>query len=107
MCPFVIVVIMIALILFMPAVYAMGVTRGIVFERLHECSEGAEGGKSDGGKSESGTAGTPSVQAGTPDVMSGGAKNTLQSTQTATKCTRCAKMKYCIDPTPEMAVFCM
>lgn len=76
MCPFVIVVIMIALILFMPAVYAMGIARGITHERRHECAESAEGGK------------------------------TLPSSQPQTKCTKCAKMRICMDPPMGMEVFC-
>lgn len=42
MCPFVIVVIIIALVLFMPAVYSMGVARGITMERHpeQECATG-------------------------------------------------------------------
>ncbi len=90
MCPFVIVVIMIALILFMPAVYAMGMARGIIYERHHECLDGGPGNYSKVGEDSK-----TSAQKG------------IASTQTPTKCTKCAKMKYCMDPTPEMAVFCM
>lgn len=70
MCSFVIVIIMIALVLFMPAVYMMGIARGIAAAK----SEGMEGG--------------------------------LPSTQPVAKCTTCAKVKYCMNPSPSMQVFC-
>lgn len=83
MCPFIIVVIIIALVLFMPAVYAMGIARGIVMERYPCKKEGAEGG------------------ADTKNVTKG-----LPSTQPQTKCTRCQKYRVCQNPPPGLAVFC-
>lgn len=80
MCPFVIVVIIIALVLFMPAVYAMGIARGIVMERYPCKKEGAEGGVE--------------------------TKKGMPSTQPQTKCTKCQKYKICQNPPPELAVFC-
>jgi hypothetical protein len=112
MCPFVIVVIMIALILFMPAVYAMGVTRGITVERTHECAEGGKDSKD--GKNVSPEASpivpaSSSVPASPSTAPASGAqqRKTLPSSQPQTKCTKCAKMKFCMDPPPELSVFCL
>jgi hypothetical protein len=87
MCSFVIVIIMIALILFMPAIYAMGITRGIVRERTQECAEGAPADVM-----------PPSTAAST--------STGLPSTQPQTKCSKCAKVKYCMNPAPGMSLFC-
>jgi hypothetical protein len=63
MCPTIIVLIIIAMILFMPAIYSMGIAHGMV------------------SKEKFGAAEPP-------------------------KCTVCAKMKYCMNPSPAMEVFC-
>lgn len=73
---------MIALILFMPAVYLMGVAHGKVCK-----VENLEG---------------SSVQTIQPSTAQVG----MPSVEPTPKCTKCAKVKYCMNPSTEMSLFC-
>ena len=89
MCPFVIIIIMIALVLFMPAVYQMGKIRGYKSKKV----ENAEGGVAASTTSTTSTTEATLAPKGLPSVLP------------PTKCTTCKKMKICANPPDGMGVF--
>lgn len=80
MCAFIVIVIMIALVLFLPSAYLLGAR-----------SQHATGGNS---------ANIPAVD---PKLAPG---TSIPSTQPPTVCTRCQKAKICADPPHGLSVFC-